>query len=843
MRSADAIAPPYFLNFLGFIYPLVANHILNNLNQDSPYKEKIYAILNEISWNEWKNRPTAFVNSLSKILVTLFYDKILFITQCREYSSSFEIFLRKFNSLSSEVSKREINSKKATNQFLKLIDNLWDLNLKFEPPIMSSKFPFNELLTLLFPSWDCCIKSIELIQEIKEDTRGKNQLLLPYIFEIGIPDKQKQFQGQVFTPLQVINFICKQNITDKTTRVIDPACGTGAFLLGALRELYESKTILSNRVELIGIEKDPILTDIAQSAIHYFLFTNSISLVDWKIICDDFFNCNVDSLGHFRKNTGTTTILMNPPYTRHEQLSSDYKKFVKDRIEFDLQEMIQQTMKKSISGRSGIYVYFLIHATRLLEEGDNMGLIIPNSWMDVDYGESFQTFILDNYIIESIITSRLEKLIPNVDVNTAILKLIRKTIKATNEYNLVNFISIDDKTDLEQLNQNDLFQLKNSSRIQVISIRHENLYFKSKWGVFHRAPKDYFELLNSIEDKFVNLSEVANIRRGFTSGANDFFYVAKPGETNSFFRSDWNSKTGQLLLFLKDESITKRFEAQGFIISEPMFFIERDYWMHQIPSNINETFTWRYSYKDNDGSIWIPNYLIKTPRDLKTYKIHEDDLKYIVILIPNQSSGEELKLGVKDYIRWGESWKPTIGEKFNHRPTCSSRKNWYSLPSNEYKSFNLLCLMTINDRFPFFYNPHDFYFDARLYGIRFIKKNGYLPYYFLLLNSFLTALQIELLGRSNLGEGGLDIKVYEYELVKVPSYEFLSKADFQDVIHAFVHLLDHAPYSIIQGKPKQPRQMTEEFLKRLFNIPQKLIDSLFNELNKLVKMRIEKAKD
>ena len=202
-----------------------------------------------------------------------------------------------------------------------------------------------------------------------------------------------------------------------------------------------------------------------------------------------------------------------------------------------------------------------------------------------------------------------------------------------------------------------------------------------------------------------------------------------------------------------------------------------------------------------------------------------------------------IRSGVKDYIRWGEEWIPTTGGKFNDRPTCRSRKNWYSLPSDEYKSFNLLCLMTINDRFPFFYNPHDFYFDARLYGIKFLQETNLFPYYFLLLNSFFITLQMELLGRSNLGEGGLDIKVYEYEMLKVPSYELLSDYHSQDVNHTFLQLLEYSPYSMIQGKPKQIKQITNDLVASLFLISQTLIDSLFDNLKKLVKTRIEKAKD
>ena len=130
--------------------------------------------------------------------------------------------------------------------------------------------------------------------------------------------------------------------------------------------------------------------------------------------------------------------------------------------------------------------------------------------MDVDYGKALQIFILNNYLIQSIISSRLKKLISNVDVNTAILNLKKKEKKTfqdtIDDENLVNFISIGSKTDLVQLCRNDHFQLyTSSSEIRVVSIKQQDLYSKSKWGVYFRAPKDYFDLMENLEDKLIKL--------------------------------------------------------------------------------------------------------------------------------------------------------------------------------------------------------------------------------------------------------------------------------------------------------------------------------------------------
>ena len=46
-----------------------------------------------------------------------------------------------------------------------------------------------------------------------------------------------------------------------------------------------------------------------------------------------------------------------------------------------------------------------------------------------------------------------------------------------------------------------------------------------KWGKYLRAPDIYFEIMKKCADKFVPLEKVADIRRGFTTGINEFFYL------------------------------------------------------------------------------------------------------------------------------------------------------------------------------------------------------------------------------------------------------------------------------------------------------------------------------
>jgi type I restriction-modification system DNA methylase subunit len=848
MLSNEKIQPQYFQEFSQLVTPKVESQIRNQFIKRFPVQKKIHAILNEIKWNEWQNKSVQLIKPLSRILVTLLYDKILLTLKKLEKTVELNDFLEKVSFLLQSQLEGSVELEVARHQFISYLENIWGLANRTKPktPILDyDNFPLNKLLDLVFTNWDSCLNTLNLIQNIKGDTKGENQLLLPYIFEIGIPEQQKQQQGQIFTPLQVIDFICRENVTEKTTRVIDPTCGTGTFLLGALRVLQETRAYLYNRIELIGIEKDPLLADIAESAVNYFLHKNSISFIDWSIYRGDFFNYNLETVEFSRKKSTITTLLMNPPYTRHEMLSSEYKEFLKEKIDLDIQEIWPKHYfpRNSISGRSSLYVYFLIHVTCFLKEGDNFGLIIPNSWLDVDYGQQLQRFILDNYQIESIINCRLKKLILTADVNTAIMKLKRKKKKSiqelSNNKNLVNFISIDNVLDLESLVKKEVSQLNGySSRVRVISVIQNELYSKSKWGVYFRAPVDYFKLMERLDEKLIRLGEVASVRRGFTSGANNFFYVGKPGESNAFFMSSWDSGTGNLMLYLKDESVIKEFKYQGFQPREPMFIIEKEYWMHRATASQKE-FLWEIYYYDSQGDYWIPNYLVKSPKELSNYEIQERDIKYIVILIPPETTFDKLQSGIREYISWGEKWVPSTGNRFDQRPTCRSRKNWFELKSKEYESFNLLCLMTINERFPFFYNPCDFYFDARLYGIQFLDdshRNNFIASYFLILNSIFSILQLEFLGRSNLGEGALDIKVYEYLLLKIPCDDVISKIQSKKINQDFSSILNKSPLNVLNGKPQIIRQITDNFITKL------LLNRLYWEIKDVIQMRIDKAR-
>ena len=58
--------------------------------------------------------------------------------------------------------------------------------------------------------------------------------------------------------------------------------------------------------------------------------------------------------------------------------------------------------------------------------------------------------------------------------------------------------------------------------LRLVTRKQGTLYEEDKWSVFFSAPPIYFDV--SGRDDTVELTETAEITRGITSGANDFYY-------------------------------------------------------------------------------------------------------------------------------------------------------------------------------------------------------------------------------------------------------------------------------------------------------------------------------
>jgi type I restriction-modification system DNA methylase subunit len=564
----------------------------------------------------------------------------------------------------------------------------------------------------------------EVVKEIKDliHILGKYDFsklgfdVIGRIFERIIPKEERHNLGQYFTNADVVDLILRFSLHYEDDKVLDPSSGAGTFLVRA----YQHKKLMNQRKKHEELLHTLWGNDIAKFPAH--LATINLAINDLavdenypNILHEDFFTFRVGDEGFdpdiWRKTRAKTlgiqereltyprwfdAIVGNPPYTRQEEIGEispediEYKeKIIENTLSFHGKKIAK------ISKRAGIYAYFFVHGTKFLKEDGYFGFIVSNSWLDVDYGKGLQEFFLDNYKIVSIIESKVERWFEDADINTCIVILQKCKNKKERNENIVRFVYLKKplryfippaqdiwEKQVERLNEIDnlkktilahnelyendelrIYPKKQSELWDEGFEKEEKKYSGSKWGKYLRAPETFFKILKNNKNKLVALKDIAEVRRGYTTGANEFFYLTE-----------------------------KEIKKKG---------IEKEFWMH----------------KDGKGN-WLPNKLILSPREGKNVVIAPDTLKKILIVI-NKEKSQLKRKKVISYIKQGES------KGFNERQTCRTRKLWYSI--NFRKPWPILFPMIHHDRQTVLLNRSKVQVDHNLFEIRPKKGQAILP--------------------------------------------------------------------------------------------------------------------
>ena len=393
------------------------------------------------------------------------------------------------------------------------------------------------------------------------------------------------------------------------------------------------------------------------------------------------------------KQRGFDIVIGNPPYVRQEKIAPpqmnekkysdsewrEHKKAYKTKLQNMVVNLYGKTFKPD--GKADLYVYFYFKALSLLNTKGAFAFITSNSWLDVGFGKTLQEFLLKRIKIYSVNDNQAKRSFKEADVNTIIIftsapfKNERENLAHTARFVMFKkpFALVSTKENLLKIDQTgltifdkDLTELVdnvvNSDDFRIFPIRQSDLfndgareddglkiYEGNKWGgKFLRAPDIFFTILKKGKGKLVRLGDIAEVRRGFTTGANEFFYV-----------EDWTDKI--------DESQLERVENLHDLKS--LREIEKKELRIVKPSK------WGNNARDYKLFLVEAEYLksvIKSPRELKTIVVREEDLKFKVLMC-NKSKRELKDSLVLDYIKWGEK------QKYHKRPTCAGRVNWWGL--------------------------------------------------------------------------------------------------------------------------------------------------------------------
>lgn len=283
--------------------------------------------------------------------------------------------------------------------------------------------------------------------------------------------------------------------------------------------------------------------------------------------------------------SGFDIVIGNPPYVRQEMIApptldpadfggenSDRWKEQKKAYKAKLQKSIaaawpkfflykpgSDTFRKT-DGKSDLYIYFYLHGLSLLNARGSFCFITSNSWLDVGYGADLQEFLLRHSHVKFILDNERKRSFAQADVNTIIALLAPpddrretglgrtarfvmfkapfedvldadtfKTLEAASERQSADRwrICVRPQRELleEGLAHDEDEDEGTAAKIKTIHIKTAR-YEANKWGgKYLRAPEIFFTILEKGKGKLVRLGDIAEVRFGIKTGANEFFYL------------------------------------------------------------------------------------------------------------------------------------------------------------------------------------------------------------------------------------------------------------------------------------------------------------------------------
>ena len=272
-------------------------------------------------------------------------------------------------------------------------------------------------------------------------------------------------EGIYYTPTYVVDYIVNntlgnllrnKRIDAKKIKVLDPACGSGSFLIkafdylrsslylddeSAIRRIDEQgmysvkTTILKNNI--YGVDLDPKAVEITKlnlllkAAEKFRKLPEDIELhiKHGNSLIDDESVAGLVAfkwIGHFQEGS-FDVVIGNPPYINAMQLTKS------------VGEEVKEYWKKKFATARGaydIYVLFFEEALKICKDGGFVSFITPNKYLSSPYGEALREHITKNYKLVKIVDLSRVKVFDDPAVYP-VITIIQKS-KPTKEYTIIS---------------------------------------------------------------------------------------------------------------------------------------------------------------------------------------------------------------------------------------------------------------------------------------------------------------------------------------------------------------------------------------------------------------------
>lgn len=347
--------------------------------------------------------------------------------------------------------------------------------------------------------------------------------------KIEVRKDHRKEHGIYYTPTYIVDYIVRNTLGEilknknpkeaEKIKVLDPACGSGSFLIKAFDifdKYFKKKTGIDSFIRkskiltdnIFGIDLDQKAVEIAQ--LNLLLKTaekrhklpvlkenikQGNSLIDDQEVAGDKAFKWEEEFKEIMNNGGFDIVIGNPPYVRQEELS-EIKPYLQKNYEV-------------YHGMADLFVYFFEREIELLKEGGYLGMIVSNKWLRGGYGVNLRKFI-SKFWIERFIDFGDLKVFPDATIYPCII-IIQKIKKQNPKIQVCK---------MGTLNFGSIEEYINNNRFTL----NQNILDEKEWSL--QSPS-IDRLLKKIESAGILVENYTNSRiyRGILTGLNKAFII------------------------------------------------------------------------------------------------------------------------------------------------------------------------------------------------------------------------------------------------------------------------------------------------------------------------------
>ncbi len=430
----------------------------------------------------------------------------------------------------------------------------------------------------------------------------------------------------------------------KNIKILDPACGSGAFLTQAFDFLLKEWLIIFDVLDKLKIKNDKFkiktkvglfknesdelqkqISKIKKDIVNNNLFgvdlnyesveitklglwlkstskNDALALLDNNIKCGNSLISDKEisekafvwetEFKEIMENGGFDIIVGNPPYVDSKNLKPYSEYFSKN--------------YKTYNGTADLYVYFYEVSLNILNKNGILGFISSNKFMKTGYGENLRKLLSQKNILQ-ILDFTDFKVFQDALVASSILIVKNQELKEDIKISFVNK-NLNNYNLVEEYVKENHFYTKSSNL-------DEKIWFLSANG---KLP-----LKRKIEDNKTKLKDIEGVAifRGVTTGYNEAFIIDE--DTKKQLINEDNKNAEIIKPLLQGRNIRKWFYNES---GKYMIFVPWHFPLHKDSTITGASSKSENEFKNNYKSLY--NHLLKFKNSLQKRNIEETGVRY-----------------------------------------------------------------------------------------------------------------------------------------------------------------------------------------------------------------------